>query len=79
MFIPQADKILDLYEENSRLVFYMAKEAVRSGSIKDLRKAQWYESSVQTLEECLNQMIVGEDDNDNELLDFHNLPDFSGQ
>lgn len=53
-------RTLDGYNEASRMAAITAKHAARTGTLKSIREAQWWETVANTIEECLRIAIDSE-------------------
>ena len=54
--------ILKAYDEAARWAALTAKYAARDGTLVSIRKAQWWETVTQTIEECLRVAIRSSDE-----------------
>ena len=46
-------QVIGGYNEAARMAAITARCAARTGTLKDIREAQWWETVAQTIEECL--------------------------
>lgn len=53
-------RTLDGYNEAARKAAISAKYAAKTGEVKDIREAQWWETVTGTIEECL-RVAINED------------------
>jgi hypothetical protein len=56
-FPDELKRTLDGYNEAARMAAITARHAARSGALKSIREAQWWETVTQTIEECLRVAI----------------------
>lgn len=56
-FPDELKRTLDGYNEAARMAAITAQHAARSGTLKSIREAQWWETVTQTIEECLRVAI----------------------